>query len=199
MNTDSLHTQPLLIVVGGFAGTGKSVMSRRLSRELCMPRLGSDTIGRTIKNLAEIQGLDVNAYSVGYQVLFRLCEEFVQSGVSAIVDITLGWEQQWCNLDRIIERNPCTVFLPVILRCSREDCMVRIARRHQAKPEYYDPPDVYTSPNALNVWRFLGELHRPEVHFVDAARTQDEVYDDIRLYIGRHLEKSTISARSRTK
>ena len=50
---------PGLIVVGGFAGTGKTSVSRRLSAELCIPRLGSDTIGRTIKGSAGIQNGDV--------------------------------------------------------------------------------------------------------------------------------------------
>jgi len=39
---------PALIIVGGFAGTGKTAISRRLSAELGIPRLGSDTLGRTI-------------------------------------------------------------------------------------------------------------------------------------------------------
>jgi len=83
----------LLIAVGGFAGTGKSTISRRLSRDLSIPRLGSDTIGRTIKGSTELRDLDVNAHSVAYQVLFRLCEEFLQLENSVILDITLAVPQ----------------------------------------------------------------------------------------------------------
>jgi len=44
MNKDKQkHPSPALIVVGGFAGTGKTAVSRRLSAELSIPRLGSDT------------------------------------------------------------------------------------------------------------------------------------------------------------
>jgi len=51
-----------LIVVGGFAGTGKTAVSRRLSAELGIPRLGSDTLGRAIKNSVGIKNGEVDAY-----------------------------------------------------------------------------------------------------------------------------------------
>ena len=85
-----MRTSPALIIVGGFAGTGKTTVSRRLSAELSIPRLGSDTLGRTIKGSQALNGADVNAYWIAYEVLFRLCEEFIQSGVSTILDLTLG-------------------------------------------------------------------------------------------------------------
>ena len=46
---------PALVVIGGFAGTGKTAVSRRLSAELGIPRLGPDTIGRTIKGSVGIK------------------------------------------------------------------------------------------------------------------------------------------------
>lgn len=49
------RARPVLIAIGGFAGTGKSTMSRRLSRELSIPRLGSDAIGRTVKGVKAIK------------------------------------------------------------------------------------------------------------------------------------------------
>jgi len=62
MNEPSRQSRaPLLIAIGGFAGTGKTSMSRRLSRDLSIPRLGSDTIGRTIKGSAGLKGGDVDA------------------------------------------------------------------------------------------------------------------------------------------
>jgi len=91
---DHLPGEPLLIAIGGFAGTGKTTVSRRLSRELPIPRLGSDTIGRTVKGSAGIKGGQVDAYWIAHDLLFRLCEEFIQSGVSMILDLTLGWQFQ---------------------------------------------------------------------------------------------------------
>lgn len=178
---------PTLIIIGGFAGSGKTAVSRRLSSELAIPRLGSDTIGRTVKNSTGIRNGDT--YRIAYDVLFRLCEEFIQSGVSAILDLTMGWEFQWQHVDDIVRRYPKTIFLPIILRCPHETCIERTQQRHEANPEYYDPPEVYTTePKILNTWEFLAHLDRPDVHLIDANRPHDKVYEDVREYVTVRLK-----------
>ncbi len=57
----------------------------------------ADTLGRTIKNSAGIKAGDVNAYWIAYDLLFCLCEEFVQVGVSVILDLTIGLGVQFRN------------------------------------------------------------------------------------------------------
>lgn len=189
---DRLPHEPLLTVIGGFAGTGKTTVSRRLSRDLSIPRLGSDTIGRTIKGSAGIKGGEVDAFWIAYELLFRLCEEFVQSGVSVVLDLTLGWQFQWRHLDGIIQRHPTAVFLPVVLRCPHEQCMARIQSRHQARPDHYDPPSVYTSEQTiLDIWSFLQKPDRPEAYSVDATGTPDEVYDAVKQVIVAETELCT--------
>ena len=175
---------PALIVVGGFAGTGKTAISKRLSAEMRIPRLGSDTIGRTIKESEGIRNGDT--YWIAYDVLFRLCEEFLQSDVSVILDLTMGWEFQWQHVDRIVRQHPQTTFLPIILRCPRETCIERTRQRYEANPKHYDPPEVYTTePKNLRIWEFLASLDR-QVHFVDATRPLDEVYETIKEHISAH-------------
>ncbi len=185
MSTDQpKRSPPALIVVGGFAGAGKSSISRRLSGEFRIPRLGSDTLGRTLKNFLGSQRDEVDAYRLAYELLFGLGEEFIQSGVSVILDLTLGWEFQWRYADGIVRRYPRTLFLPIILRCPYETCIERIRQRHAANPDYYDPPELYRSePKILRVWEYLGRLNRPDVYFVDAARPHDEVYEAVRGYV----------------
>ncbi len=181
------HPPPALIVVGGFAGTGKSTLSRRLSGEFRIPRLGSDTLGRTLKNSLGSRQNEVDAYRLAYDLLFRLGEEFIQSGVSVILDLTMGWKFQWRRVDDIVRRYPQTLFLPVILRCPYETCIERIRQRHAASPAHYDPPELYqTEPKILKVWGYLDRLNRSDVHFVDAGRSPDEVYEAVRGYLSSH-------------
>jgi predicted kinase len=182
VSTHQLKRPPAaLIAVGGFAGTGKSSISRRLSGEFRIPRLGSDTLGRTLKSSLGSRRDEVDAYRLAYDLLFRLGEEFIQSGVSVILDLTMGWEFQWRHVDSIVRRYPWTLFLPIILRCSYEICIERIRQRHAANPDYYDPPELYqTEPKILGVWEYLDRLDRPDVHFVDAAGPHDEVYEVVR-------------------
>jgi predicted kinase len=172
--------QSVLIVIGGFAGTGKSAISRRLSAELHIPRLGSDTIGRTIKRSEGFK--DGDAYWIAYDVLFALCEAFVRSGTSVVLDMTMGWAFQWLTVDDILARHPHVRFLPIILRCPLATCIERVRQRYAANPEYYDPPEVYTTePKNRAIWEYLSQLDRPsEVHFVDADRPFEEVYVEVK-------------------
>lgn len=177
-----------LIVIGGFAGSGKSTLSRRLSSELRIPRLGSDTIGRTIRGSRGIREGDVDAYWIAYELLFRLCEEFLQSGVSTILDLSMGWAFQWRELDAITARHPEVRVVPIVLRCPRELCLERISRRYRRDPAYYDPPELYTSdPKLLAIWEYLERLDRPGVSFVDAARPEDEADGEIRAIVAALL------------
>jgi len=187
MNKDKRkRAPPALIVIGGFAGTGKTSVSKRLSAEFSIPRRGSDTIGRTIRNSEGIKNGD--AYWIAYDVLFRLGEEFIQSGISTILDLTMGWAFQWQHVDSITRRYPRTLVLPVILHCPYEKCIARIQQRHEANPDYYDPPELYTTESKiLKTWEFLTCLDRPDIRFVDAGGPHNEVYEEVRKYVSTRL------------
>ena len=182
------NARPAVIVIGGFAGAGKTSLSRRLAAELGIPRLGSDDIGEAIKGSQGIRAGVVEAYWIGYDVLFTLCEEFVRSGVSSVLDLSMGWAFQWERPDGIAERHPEALILPIILRCPKEVCIERIRQRHAddpGRPAHGEPPEL--SRQLLGVWAFLERLDRPEVSFVDAAKRRDEVYADIQRRIASAL------------
>ena len=182
MRKRSHQRSPALVIIGGFAGTGKTTISKRLSAELSIPRLG-----RTIKNSAGTKSGD--AYRIAYDVLFRLGEDLIQSGVSAILDLTMGWEFQWQHVDSIIHRYPKMVFIPIILRCPHATCIERTQQRHRANPEHYDPPEIYeTEPKNRSIWKFLARLDRSDIHWVDVDRSYDKVYEEVREYISTQLD-----------
>ena len=192
MDESGAVQSPSLIVIGGFAGTGKTTVSRILSSELLVPRLGSDTMGRSIKASVDAQSGEIDAYRVAYDLLFRLCEDFLQCRISVILDITLGWEFQWRQIDEIIERQSRVRFLPIILRCSQEQAFERIRKRHQGRPDYYAPPEVFkTGEKHRNIWNFLQALDRPEVHFVEASGDEAQVYDEVKDYVLKEMNNQT--------
>lgn len=174
---------PALIGIGGFAGSGKTAISRRLSAELHMPMLSAASLGRTIRSTAEAKDVQANAYWMAYEVLFRLCEEFIEASVSTILDLTLGWEFQWQHLDGIARQHPQAVFAPLILRCPREVCTERIHRRHEADAAYYDPPDVFDQPKHAGIWAYLAQLDRADVSFIEAGGPLDEVYEAVKRHV----------------
>jgi predicted kinase len=182
---------PALIVIGGFAGTGKSTLSRRLAAELRMPRLGSDSIGRTIRASKALDGHDVNAYWIAYELLFHLADGFLQAGVSTILDLNMGWVFQWQELDALRLRHPTAICLPIILTCPKELCLKRIGQRYATNPDRYDPPELFvTDPKIVALWEYLEHLDRPDAHRIDVTGSEDCVYAGIR----RHLDQRLSSA-----
>jgi predicted kinase len=176
--------RPALIVVGGFAGSGKSTLTRRLSGDLGIPRLGSDTISRVIRESEAVEGREVNAGWIAHDVVFGLCDDFLRSGISTILDLNMGRAFQWERVDAIARAHPEAQFLPIVLRCPREVCLERIARRHAERPDRYEPPAVFTTDAwVVATWDYLERLERPDVHVVDAAPGADAVYAEVREYL----------------
>ena len=181
-----------LVAIGGFPGAGKTTISARLSRELNLPCLNSDTIGRAITESKGFRDSGADAFRVAYDVLFLLCEEFIRTGVSTVLDLTLGWDFQWRRLDEIVGRHPCTLFLPVILRCPHEQCIDRLGRRHREMPDVYAEPGYYTGEQKVrDIWDFLQALDRPEVCFVDAGGDVDHVYHEVKQHVTERMKKQS--------
>lgn len=179
-----------LIAIGGFPGAGKTTICRRLSSQLNLPCLSSDTIGRTIEDSSGIKSGGIDAYRVAYDVLFRLCEEFIRASATVILDLTLGWDFQWRKLDGILERHPRTLFLPVVLLCPHELCLERLEARHLAMPEVYAAPSYFRNERKVrDIWRYLQELDRPEVRFVDVGGDEDQVYGQVKQYVTDRIRK----------
>ena len=180
----SRRVTPALIALGGFPGAGKTTQARRLASELRIPLLSADSLGDLIGVSEALHGLDVNAQWIAYDVVFGLCVEFLQSGISVILDLNLGHAFQWLKLDALRQSDPVPIWVPIVLQCPREVCMERIGKRYAANSGVYAPPDVYTTvPHIVGVWTFLEQLDRPDAYLVDAARPHDEVYADIRWYV----------------
>lgn len=188
---------PVLIVIGGFAGAGKTSLAKRLSTEFSIPCLSSDAIGRTIGESQSIKDKSVNATAIAYEVVFDLCREFLRSGISTILDLNMGWAFQWEHLDAMRAQQPAVVWVPILLRCSWELCLERIRHRYAADPATWAPPEVYmTTPHILGVWKFLEHLDRPDLYVVDAARPADEVYADIKHYLAQLAMLPQLAIRS---
>ena len=184
--------QPALIVLGGFPGSGKTTMTRRLACDWHLPRLASDMLGQTISASEALQGSGINAYWIAYEVLFALCAEFLRSGLSVVLDLTLGWAFHWRELDALTDQNPAVLLVPIILHCPRDLCLERTQQRYVENPTQYDAPDVYrTDPKILAAGDYLDALDRPDIHRIDASRSADAVYRDVSHYLAMRLSMTS--------
>jgi predicted kinase len=98
---------PTVIAIGGLPGAGKSTAARRLATDLRLPFLSADTVGQTVQASPGIRARDaVDACWIAYDVIFRTTEEFVDVGLSVVLDLNLGWAFQWAWLDAVAARHP---------------------------------------------------------------------------------------------
>jgi uncharacterized protein len=95
--------RPLLLVVGGLSGTGKSVLARRLARILGGAHISSDIVRKEMSGhepatpLAAPYGAGIYESSVTadtYQALIDRGREIIESGQSAILDATF-LDEHW--------------------------------------------------------------------------------------------------------
>lgn len=181
--------RPALIAIGGFPGSGKTSVGERLARQLCLARLCSDVFGNSMReSLGDAVRGDL-AFRAGYDLMFKLCADLLQEGVSVLIDCSLGWEFQWRALDRIRDASTRPVWMPIILRCSREICLERLHHRHIEDPSTSPPAATFVEQNRQldQVWRYLDTLDRPDAYLVDASRPPDAVYEAVLTYIRPRL------------
>ena len=183
------NSSPALIAIGGFPGVGKTTLARRLAADLHIPRLSSDEIAQTIKKSTGANNAEIQATRIGYDLLFRLCEDFISAGVTTVVDMNLGWDFHWRSLDQIVTEHPQTLLLPIVLRCPHELCLQRAEARHRAAPAKWEPAEYYaTEQKVLDIANYLRDLDRPDIHYIDAARDKPQVYSATIEYLRGHLE-----------
>lgn len=184
------QSAPMVIVIGGFAGTGKTYQAQRLSTELRIPRLSSDTVGQII-SASRFFDASNNAIALAYDVVFGLCNDFLRCGVSTVFDLNMAWEFQWKQLDALREQHPHVRCVAIILRAPWDVCLERVRRRHAADPDTSAPPEVFaTTQHILDGWAFLERLDRPEVKVIDADRSETAVYEDIKHHVRQAMTNS---------
>lgn len=178
-----------LIAIGGFPGSGKTTIGERLARDLCLARLSSDVFGKSIReSLGGAVPGDL-AFRAGYDLMFKLCADLLRGGVSVLIDCSLGWEFQWHALDGIREASTSAVWIPIILRCSREVCLERLQHRHFEEPSTHLPAATFIERNRQldGLWRYLDALDRPDAHSIDGSQPLDVVYEAVLSYLQPRL------------
>jgi predicted kinase len=141
--------RPLVIVVGGLPGTGKSTLARALARQFGAELLRTDVVrqrifSRTGRAAAEEGIYRAESRERVYQELFRQAEAFVDQKVAAVLDGTFSTAELVRQAHRLAT-DPRTIWLAVECVCAPEVARDRIQSRlaaggdaSEALPEIHD-------------------------------------------------------------
>ena len=136
----------LLVVTGGWIGTGKSTIARALAEALGWEWLRTDVLRKELAQVSPLehrfeefhQGVYSPDFSQKtYQNLFERARNHLESGKSVILDASFK-KQADRQMARDLARNTQADFLLIECQCSDEEIKRRLARRAWEKSEPSD-------------------------------------------------------------
>jgi aminoglycoside phosphotransferase family enzyme/predicted kinase len=127
---------PLLLLVGGLSGTGKSTLARAIGEHLGMEVLRTDAIRREVFGQHTNQGIDAGIYQQGmrarvYDELLHQAEAILRSGRSVILDATFELSDSMTAAQLLAQRCAAKL-LTIQCTCPPEIAHERIRQRTTA-------------------------------------------------------------------
>jgi len=146
--------KPVLIVVQGIPGTGKTTLSRKLAKDLPMPRIGKDDIKEL---LFDHMGIGDGAWSrdIGRataDMLFVLMDDLAGAGRSFMVESAFYVEFAIPRITEIVQRHGITM-LELYCTTDREVRSKRFIERYQSgdrHPGHVDTVQTDRTPDELD-------------------------------------------------
>jgi thymidylate kinase len=178
---------PTLIIIGGFAGAGKTTVAAKLSRKYNYSIFSTDTINDALRPQLQQSFQDVSP--IAYKVMWHLVRKQLAAGVTIIVDTHMSTASVWSSLDELKRDMPNVHILPIILQCSLETHRDRIEERGRTNKEHLNLGGDKLD-DVLFKYQFIEKLQRPDLIRVDANGTLEEVYKSVEKVLQEHLEKA---------
>lgn len=169
--------EPSLIIIGGFAGAGKTTLANRLSIEYSYPILSSDVINDVLRLMLQKSFHEISP--TAHAVIWHLVRQQLNNGITLIVDTNMCSEKVWGNLDRLYKDIPGVKILPIILQCAPETHRNRIDERGLTNKEHLNLGGD-SLEDVIFKYEFIEKLQRPDLIRVDANGRPDEVYATVK-------------------
>jgi predicted kinase len=172
-------SSPRLIVIGGFAGAGKSTLARKVGRALALTVYEIDSIARFIADSRDFHGSNTEAKGVAYDLFWSFARTHLENGNSLVFDQNMGRPQQWESIERVLSEVPGAEALVFILDCPYEICIERFS----ARTEHPDLDEVDIHEHKFK-WDYLNDNAFPGAIRIDATQSEEEVFDEILSHLG---------------
>jgi predicted kinase len=184
---------PKLIIIGGFAGAGKTTISRKLSSDFRLPIFSSDSFGKSLLKLTENyinESHDIKSaiYPIAYDLLFEIMVYNIKSGLTLILDANMCNLQTWESVERLEKDIPELQCLLVILDIELEVAKSRIQKRKNSDPANHDL-DSAGVDKIMAKYEFINNFDRPDLLRIDANRDAKILYNDVTKLVQEFIKK----------
>ncbi|MBI4032645.1 ATP-binding protein [Candidatus Berkelbacteria bacterium] len=170
-----------LIILGGFAGTGKTTIARKISAEFNIPLLSSDDF---IAGLQGPLGKDFHSTApIAYDVLFHILYRHLSNGVTAILDANMCHQRTWDEVDKLLKKVPDTVCISIVLDAPLEVIKERVDFRGKNDPEHVNLGGD-SLEDVLHKYDFIRAFDRPGLIRIDSNQRTDAVYAAVLSAVG---------------
>jgi thymidylate kinase len=174
-----------LIVLGGFAGAGKTTVAAKLSSKFNYPVYSSDVINDALRQALNKEFHEVSP--IAYEVMWHLVRKQLMNGLTVIMDTHMSAPRVWESLDTLKQDMPEVLVLPIILQASFDTHKARIEERGRSNKEHLNLGGDKLE-DVLFKYEFIENLHRPDLIRVDANGQLDEVYASVEEIVQARLE-----------
>jgi thymidylate kinase len=173
-----------LIVIGGFAGAGKTTVSTRLSRKYNLPLLGSDVINDALRPALGKGFHEVSP--VAYKVMWHLARNQLANGVTTLIDTHMAAQHVWDSLDELERAVSDVLVLPIILQATLETHRHRIEERGRTNKKHLNLGGSELE-DVLFKYDFIERLTRPDLIRINANGSPDDVYESVEALVKEHF------------
>lgn len=176
--------KPSLIIIGGFAGAGKTTIATKLSSKYNYPIFSSDVINDALRPALNKDFHEVSP--IAYEVMWHLVRRQLTTGVTVIVDTHMSAPRVWESLDALKRDMPGVTVLPIILQASLETHRSRIEDRGRTNKEHLNLGGDKLE-DVLFKYEFIEKLNRSDLIRIDANGQPNEVYKSVETLIQERL------------
>lgn len=175
---------PTLIIIGGFAGAGKTTIASRLAADFRYTLFSSDVINDALRGALNKSFKEVSP--IAHKVMWHLVRNQLQLGVTTIVDTHMATASNWESLDELKTSMPDIAILPIILEATLETHRSRIEERGLTNKQHLNLGGEKLE-NVLFKYDFINKLQRSDLIKVDANGEANEVYLSIKIIVKKQL------------